>query len=207
MASVVPAGYSAKTMSPTHPNNGYGEFTKSILKQIASSLGISYAKLIKDYEAVNYSSLREGTLDEAAFYAEQQQFLIDTWKDIEFKLFVEAIALSEDSFIKPSQVKDILQHHTWVCQTRPYFDPAKDLVATERELKLGLKSPLMVMEEGGIDPEELMKSWALYKNLCEKFGLQFNVGEGDNNEAKLTAEDENFDNEAAQDDLMNKERS
>lgn len=200
MASVAPAGYSVKTLAPTHPNSGYGEFTKSILKQVASSLGLSYAKLVKDYEAVNYSSLREGTLDEAAFYAEQQSFLIEAWKEIEFKLFIEALTLADNSPIKPSQVKDVLMHHTWVTQSRPYFDPAKDLVATERELKLGLKSPLMVMEESGIDPDELMKSWALYKAMCEKYKLNFSTGEGDE---KLNTEDQDFNDESAQNDELN----
>ena len=200
MSSVAPAGYSVKTLAPTHPNNGYGEFTKSILMQVASSLGMSYAKLMKDYGAVNYSSLREGTLDEGAFYAEQQSFLIEQWKEIQFKLFIEALALAVDSPIKPSQVKDILKHHTWVTQKRAYFDPAKDLVATERELKLGLKSPLMVMEEGGLDPDELMKSWALYKSMCDKYGLSFSTGEG---EDKLTTEDQDYNEESTQNESLN----
>ena len=58
IASVVPTGYGVKTVSPTHPSSGFEQFTKAVLKQIASSLGVSYAKMIKDYEAVNYSSLR-----------------------------------------------------------------------------------------------------------------------------------------------------
>lgn len=165
---------------------------------------MSYAKLLKDYGAVNYSSLREGTLDEAAFYAEQQHFLIEAWKEVEFKLFIESLVLREDSPFTPAQVKDILMHHTWVCQKRPYFDPSKDLVATERELKLGLKSPLMIMEEGGIDPDELMKSWALYKEMCKKYGLDFNVA--DDKEEKITFEDQDYDDEKVQEDALNHAR-
>ena len=206
MATVVPDGYTAKTVMPTHPNSGYGTFTKSILKQVASSLGMSYAKLVKDYEAVNYSSLREGTLDEADFYAEQQSFLIESWKEIEYKLFIEALAINTD-IIRPSQVADALRHHIWVTQRRAYFDPAKDLVATERELKLGLKSPLMVMEEAGLDPDDVMRSWKLYAEMCKSYDVSFpSVGSEQPQDDKVTAEDQDFDDPNVQDDELSKAR-
>lgn len=206
MASVAPAGYSVKTLAPNHPNNGYGEFTKSILKQIASSLGVSYSKLIKDYSDVNYSSLREATLDETAFYAEQQQSLIDCWKDIQFRMFIESLAVNTD-IIKPSQVKDILRQHTWVCYKRAWVDPGKEIVATERELKLGLKSPLMIMEENGLDPDEVMKSWTLYNEMCDKYKLAFPVTENpEEQDGKLVTEDQDYNNETTQTEALEAER-
>ena len=197
-ASVVPYGYSAKTMTPNHPNSGYDAFTKSILTQIATSLGVSYAKLLKDYSAVNYSSLREGTLDEAAYYAEQQSFLIEAWKEIEFSLFIEALAINTD-VVKPSQVKDVMMNHTWICQKRGYFDPTKEVISTEREIKLGLKSPLMIMEENGLDPDEVMRSWKLYEDMCKNYGVKFDVSD----EEKSSAADPNLNNESEQNDLLN----
>ena len=204
MSTVVPDGYNVQTFNPTHPNSGYDAFTKSILTQLAASLGISYAKLLKDYGAVNYSSLREGTLDEAAFYAEQQSFIIESWKEIEFRLFIEALALLPETIIKPSQVKDILMHHTWVTQKRPYFDKGKDILGDERELRLGLKSPLMIMEANGDDPEEILRSWKQYETMCKAYGLSFPVTEKD--EKPLSSEDKDFNDEANQDDALNHSR-
>jgi len=203
-ASIVPTGYSAKTMSPNHPNSGYDAFTKSILTQIASSLGVSYAKLLKDYGAVNYSSLREGTLDEAAFYAEQQNFIIEMWKELELKLFIESLALAVDSPIKPSQVKEVLRNHTWICQKRGWFDPAKEILGIERELKLGLKSPLMIMEADGLDPDEVLRSWKLYEDMCKNYGLSFNVKDEDTE--KLTTEDQDYNSETTQTEALEAER-
>ena len=199
MASVSPAGYNVKSVAPTHPNNGFSDFYKAILKQVAASLGVSYAKLMKDYEAVNYSSLREGTLDEAAFYSELQSFLIENWKEIEFRIFLESLALNSDT-IKPTVSKDLLHYHNWMCPQRHYFDPTKEIIATERELKLGLKSPLMIMEEDGLDPEEVMKSWALYEALCSKYKLSFNV------KGETETPEEDLNNENNQDDALNKAR-
>jgi len=202
-ATYAPEGFNVKTLTPTHPNVNYASFQKAVLKPAASSLGISYAKLTKDYEAVNYSSLREGTLDEAAFYQEWQDFLIENWKEIEFELFIKTLILKTD-IIKPRMIDALLRQHTWITQKRAYFDPAKDLVATERELKLGLKSPLAIIEEDGRDPDEVMKQWALYDNMCKKYGLSFNVrGE---KEETINFEDQNFNDESIQQEQLNHAR-
>lgn len=124
MATVVPKGFTVKNLVPTHPNNGFGEFNRSVLQQIASSLGVSYNKLVKDYSSVNYSSLREGSLDEQAYFAEQQQFLIDMWKEVELKLFLESLALNTD-LIKPSRIDEVMKYHTWTMPIRAYYDKRK----------------------------------------------------------------------------------
>ena len=205
MASVAPMGYNVKSLSPTHPNNGFGEFNKAVLKQISASLGVSYSKLLKDYSDVNYSSLREGTIDENAYYAELQAFLIENWKEKEFNLFIEALALHEDS-LKPNQLAAVKMHHTWICQKRALFDKSKEILAIERELKLGLKSPIMLMEEDGLDPDDVMKSWKLYEDLCGRYGVSFNVKGEPEGQASLGTEDGDFNNEAQQDEMLDAER-
>lgn len=203
MASISPAGYTVKSLTPSHPTNGYGEFNKSILKQIGSSLGVSYSKLLKDYSDVNYSSLREATIDEADFFAEYQAFLINNWKELQFRLFVESIAIDSD-IIKASQVKELLKYHTWICQKRPYFDISKEILAIERQMKLGLKTPIQFMEENGQDPDETLKSWALWYSLCKKYQLNFKDEDEDND--KLTHEDQDYNDENTQTDELETKR-
>lgn len=191
MATVAPTGYSVKSLTPNHPNNGFEAFNKAILKQVASSLGVSYAKLLKDYEAVNYSSLREGTLDEAAFYAEMQAFLIESWKELEFKLFLEALVIEGNTTLKASEVKDLLKYHTWISQRRAYFDKGKDILAEKYAIELGLKSPIMLLEEEGLDPAEVLKSYALWVNMCKEYGLNFEKKEETPAPDQSTDQDEN----------------
>lgn len=180
MASVAPAGYNVKSVSPAHPNSNFDDFNKAVLKQIASSLGVSYSKLLKDYAGVNYSSLREGALDEADYFQEQQQFIIDSWKEVELKLFLESLALHTD-IIKPSQVEEIMRNHTWSLKKRAYFDKGRDLLAEERSIASGLKSPVEVIYENGGDPDEVLKNYVLWQKLCQKYGLNFKT----NNESAL----------------------
>lgn len=170
-ASIVPMGYTVKSISSNHPNNGFGEFNKAVLKKIGAALGVSYNKLIKDFESVNFSSLRECAIDEKVGFEDMQDFLINAWKEIEFKLFIEACA--KQGLLRPTEAKQALQHHSFICQKRGYYDPSRDILATKTQLELGLKNPLQIIEENGIDPDELLKGWTQWKALCERYGLDF----------------------------------
>lgn len=192
-------GYNAKTLTTQHPNTGYDDFVKSVMKKISAALGISYNSCVKDLESVNYSSLREATIDEQGFFAELQNFLIESWKEVEFRMFVDNIGIPEDEKI------ELLRHHTWICPRRGYFDVSKDILASEREIKLGLKSPVQIMEENGNDPEEVLKSWKLWNELCVKYGLNFNDDKDDDN-SKLNTEDQDFNDEQVQNDALNAKR-
>ena len=55
---------------PAYPNGEYGVFVKAILRRMATGLGVAYANWVGDLEAVNFSSMRSGLLDER-----------DNWKD------------------------------------------------------------------------------------------------------------------------------
>lgn len=57
----------------------------------------------------------------------------------------------------------------------------KDLLAEERSIAAGLKSPIEVIYENGGDPDEVLKNYALWNNLCKKYNLNFET----NNQANL----------------------
>ena len=197
--SKVASGYNVKTLTATHPNTQYGDFVKSVMMKICASLGMSYNKVCKDYSSVNYSSLREATIDESSFFAEIQSFLIEAWKEVEFKLFVNSLSIDED------KKQQILMHHTWICQKRGLFDKSKEILAAEREISLGLKSPVQYIEESGMDTEEVLKSFQLWNKLCKSYGLDFKKDD-DSSKQKINAEDQDFNDENVQDEAMNKER-
>ncbi len=179
-SSVVPKGYTVKSVSPTHPNNNFDAFVKSVLKKIGASLGISYNQLCKDYESVSFSSLRESSADSKAFFEATQEFLIENWKEIQYKLFIEALVLNS-SILTPMQAKQALRHHNFISQKRAWYDPSRDILATKYALELGVKNPLQVIEESGLDPNEVLDGWALWKQLCEKKDLSFNDGNNSSN--------------------------
>ena len=47
-------------------------------------------------------------------------------------------------------------------------------MATKYALELGVKNPLQVIEENGLDPNEVLDGWTLWKKMCESKDLIFN---------------------------------
>lgn len=174
-SSVVPNGYSVKSVTSSHPNNNFGDFNKAILKKVASALGLSYNKLIRDYESISFSSLKEAVMDERAFFEDMQNFLLNSWKEIEYKLFIEALAINTD-LLSPVELKKALRYHSFITQKRCYFDPAREIISDKYALGMGLKSPIDIIEGNGKDPEELLKSWKQWNNLCKQYELKFDYG-------------------------------
>lgn len=171
-ASIVPAGYTVKSVSPNHPNTNFGGFTKAIVRKIASAVGVSYNRLNHDYESVNYSSLREAHLDEVKTYNVIQRFLLDNWKTIEYELFVKAYLTNTNTLLRPSNYKQYLDYQ-FICRREGYFDVAKEIVAIERKLKLGLSNPIIELEAQGFDVEEVLDGWKRWDQMLKDRGLNF----------------------------------
>ena len=190
-SSIVPKGYTVKSISPNHPNTNFSGFVKAIVRRIASSVGVSYNRLAHDYEAVNYSSLREASIDEGKTYANIQQFFVDNWKTFEYELFLKSYIMNGDTQLKPSKLKDYLSYN-FICRKDGLFDPAKEIIAIERRLKLGLSNPIIELESLGQDPEEVVQGWVRWNELLAANNISFN---NDNDEVPLNVIDQ-FNEEA-----------
>lgn len=173
-ASIVPQGYTVKSVSPTHPNTNFGGFCKAIVRRIASAVGVSYNRLAHDYESVNYSSLREASIDEGKTYTTLQRFLVDNWKSIQYELFVKSYLANTNTRLKPSKFKEYLNYQ-FICRRDGLFDAAKEIVSVERKLKLGLSNPIIELESMGMDVEEVLDGWKRWQEMLDKRGLQFNA--------------------------------
>lgn len=177
MASVVPEGYSIKTLTPNHPSSNYDGFTKAITKRVAAAMGTNYNSLNQDLQAVNYSSLRAGAIAEQGFYKTWQQFLIMNWKNVQFQLFLKGYLINSKSSLRPSEYQKYIRSYRFIPKVDPNYDIAKEAVAVERLLKLGLTSHIQEIEKRGLDPQELVKDEVKWRELCDKNGLPYNFYE------------------------------
>ena len=182
-ATIVPDGYSMKSISSAHPHSNFDAFTKSILKKVASALGVSYNSLTKDVESVNYSSLRSALIDERSFYEDTQNFLINAWKEVEFELFIKACALNGTiPGVSMSELNESLRLHNFICHKMEWVDPVKDVAATSKMLELGLKNPLQVITEQGQDADEVLKGWSQWNTMLKQYDLNFSKDDAVNAE-------------------------
>ena len=166
-----PPGYTLKQVNPNHPNSNFGIFLKSAQRGISNSVGLSYNKATGDYESVNYSSLREASLEDRATYQAMQKFLTSRWKRLQYLEFLKYI---ENVPADATRARFIGRKFAWV-------DPQRELAAKKIERELMMTDPLSDIEESGRDPEEVLDRWALWDSLMSERKL---TKTGDSEEVK-----------------------
>ena len=169
----LPNGVDFKTFDPQNPNNEFESFHKSILKSVASALGISYTSLSNDLEATSYSSIRQGALEERDYYRDVQQFMIDHFVCPVFEAWLLS-AMEMNTFGIPSVQYD---KFSYAAEFRgkgwSWIDPLKEMNASVIGLKAGVLSLQDVASNYGKDAEELMAQIARDKGLAEQFGIKY----------------------------------
>jgi lambda family phage portal protein len=167
------AGQDFTTFDPTYPNNEFDSFHKSVLKGIASGLGISYTSLSNDLEATSYSSIRQGALEERDFYRDIQQFVIDHFIREVYESWLGS-AMEVNSFGIPlRQYERFADSASFRAKAWSWVDPLKEMNAAVTGMKAGVMSIQDVAAQYGKDVEELFAQIQRDKALAEQFGVKY----------------------------------
>ena len=92
-------------------------------------------------------------------------------------MFLKGYLINSKSSLKPSAYSQYLRSYRFIPKTDPNYDIAKEAVAVERLLKLGLTSHIIEIEKRGLDPQELVKDEVKWRELCDKNNLPYNFYE------------------------------
>jgi lambda family phage portal protein len=165
------AGQDMKMFSPEHPNTGYAEFESAMLRGISSGLNVSYASLSNDLSSVNYSSIRQGALDERDGYRAMQMFMIEHFIEPVFRAWLSSamdfggVPLPANKYDKFSD-NAMFRGRGW-----NWVDPLKEINAAVVGLNNGILSMQDVAANYGRDVEETFSQIARDKELAQQLGL------------------------------------
>ncbi len=167
----LPNGYDFKMFDADHPNTGYAEFESAMLRGISSGLNVSYAALSNDLSSVNYSSIRQGALDERDGYRALHMFMIEHFVEPIFRAWLSSamdfggIPLPGNKYDKFSDNANFRgRGWNWV-------DPLKEINAAVVGLQNGVLSMQDVAANYGRDVEETFNQIARDKEIAAQFGL------------------------------------
>jgi len=166
----LPYGKNANLIDPTHPNSNYADFRKAALRGVASGLLMGYNTIGSDLEGVNYTSLREGKLNQAAIFNGFRQLNIDREEEPIFLAWLETV-LTLDLIGLPLGKIAKFRQAAWYGHTMPWIDPLKDAAGKIKDLEMGNTSLRAVIAEKGRDIETVMRERAEDKALILKLGL------------------------------------
>lgn len=163
----LPEGMKFEAFDPQHPTAGFGAFIKSMLRGAASGLGVSYNSLANDLEGVNFSSIRQGALEERELWRLLQTWLIEHFCEEVFEGWL-AMALTTQILPLPASKFDKFNKPVWRPRGWRWVDPLKEMKAYIEGINANLISAQDVASELGMDIEEVYAQLAREQKLREK---------------------------------------
>ena len=165
----LPPGVEFKEWNPQYPNGEFAPFMKSGLRGISTGLGVAYNNLANDLEGVNFSSIRQGALDEREHWKELQEWLIESLVDRVYRSWLRVALLSRRVVIdgpsgtpKPLPLDRLNKYQAvqWQPRRWAWIDPRAD-VASAIEQKNNLMGSFgQFIRDQGRDPQTVWREIA-----------------------------------------------
>lgn len=164
-------GWDYKTVTPSHPNRELTAFKNSMLREIASGLGLEYACFANDWAGVSYSSVRAGTLAERDHWRILQAQFIEQVASPVFRAWLASFLKYRASTPYIPTDFDRLAEHEFRGRTWEWVDPMKDVNAAALAVAHGWKTDAQIAADFGTDIDENIAEAERLKPLKESAGL------------------------------------
>lgn len=170
MIQQLPAGWKFETFDPKSPTTTFSLFVKSILRGIASGLGIGYNSLASDLEHVNYSSLRTSALEDRDVWRTYQKFLKEHFFEPVYATWLNVV--NGSPFLNvPLADFDRVKYPVFRGRGWDWVDPMKDAQANVLEYFAGQRTLTEILAERGVDLEEHLETYKYEQDLLKGYGI------------------------------------
>ena len=162
---ILPRGARVEKWDPQYPNGEYAIFTKNQLRGIAAGLGVAYNNLAQDLEGVNFSSIRQGTLDERETWKDLQEWLSEEFLQPVFdgwlpRALLAGLITTDNGRPLNPVLLDKYSEVIWQPRRWDWIDPVSDVKANVQAKNSLLVSPSQIIRDGGQDPDEVLQQIA-----------------------------------------------
>lgn len=182
--------YAGKTISPgmitemnagdeiqvVDPKNGSGDATAFLKMQqrlIGSGQGLSYEATSRDMSETNYSSARQGAIEDELTFGEEIELLQENVMAEVYEAFlVSAVLIGKVSIPDFWENKSKYMRHEWVASPKKWIDPQKEAGANKTALESGQKTFKQISAEQGRDWKEQIDDMADVINYAKEKGVQ-----------------------------------
>ena len=169
---------------PAGSPGGVGEgFEQSLLRHVASALGLSYEQFSRDYTQTNYSSARASMNETWKYMQSRKKMVADRLADIVYTCWLEEAinsnALETVTADMPSFYeglnKDAYSKATWIGASRGQVDEMKETQAAVLRITSGLSTLEIECAKLGNDYRDILAQQLREKKAKDKMGLVFNT--------------------------------
>jgi lambda family phage portal protein len=173
-------GESVNAVNPSGQASNAKDFISIQQRMAGTGQGLSYEAVSRDMSQVNYSSARQGLLEDQRTYMMWQQFLIEHFcREIYTEFVISAVLAGQLNIPDFWQNKKKYLKHTWISPGWSWIDPLKEVTANTKALQSGQDTLANLCAQRGEDWREVLKQRAAEMQMAKELGL--NIMGGDKN--------------------------
>jgi len=165
-------GEDVRTITPPGSGSGAREFVALQQRLAGGGQGISYETASRDMSEVNYSSARQGRLEDQAEYDVMAQFLIDHLLDEVYREFVISAVLA-GKLDAPGfwDNKPQYMDHQFMAPGMAWIDPLKEVKADAEAVRSNQDTLANLCARRGQDWREILEQRGRERALEEALGI------------------------------------
>lgn len=157
-------GRSIEVVNPPRVDD-YDIYSKTVLRAIATGLGVTYEDLTGDYQGMPFSAARMSRLRHWARVEDWRwRIVIPQFCDPVWRWAMQAAAMAG---VAPAQAPQA----RWSAPPPPMVDPAAEGLALQRLIRIGVESWSNVVRERGYDPDEVLDEIASDNAKFDALGI------------------------------------
>jgi lambda family phage portal protein len=161
---------------PGHPNSGFEAFFRAGLRNVASTVGLTYEQLTMDWSQVNYSSARAALLEiwrgltarKDMFAAQFMNQIYRAWLEEFFDKQLIKLPAKVPSF---EAMAAAWSRADWIGPARGWVDPEKEAKAAGLRLSLGISDLDRECAEQGLDWKQVTRKRGRIRRMMIAEGL------------------------------------
>lgn len=167
------AGDEIQVVNPTGQATDAASYIKLQQRLIGAGQGLSYEATSRDMSQSNYSSARQGIIEDDQTYIEDIELLQEVIMDEVYETFIISGVLA-GLFSIPGfwDNKKTFFKHDWVAAPKPWIDPLKEANATKIALQTGQKTFQQIAAENGKDWKEQIDEMYDVLDYARKKGIE-----------------------------------
>jgi len=173
MVRYLAPGQDVRQVIPQRPGGTFDTFMERVLRSIGAGVNLPLELVLKDFSKTNYSSARAALLEARRFFRCEQVWLIDSFCQPVWELFLE------EAFLRGElPARDFYKHREAYTRAawRPtlgwgWVDPTKEIEAELRAVDGNVRTLSDVCSQHGNDWEEVMEQRAREEGRRMELGL------------------------------------
>ncbi|MEA5135698.1 MAG: phage portal protein [Candidatus Fimivivens sp.] len=166
-------GDKVSSIAPSGMSSTADGMMRTIQRQAGAGSGLSYEAVSRDMSQTNYSSARQGMLQDRKTYSEWQRYLIDHMMRPIYLEWLQWAVLAGEVEMPPDYYIDMERYSTavWIPPGWDWIDPLKESSANKIALETNQTTLQKICAQRGEDYRDVIAQRAAEQKLLKEMGL------------------------------------